>query len=64
LRNQEREFVRALQRNNIEIRSIKHRGKWTGVLACSSGALRAPELAGGKVLRRSQTAATVKIDAK
>jgi ribosomal protein L11 methyltransferase len=64
VRSQEAEFFRALQRNDIEIRSIKHRGKWIALLAYSSGALRAPELPDGKVLRRSQTAVTVKIDAK
>ena len=64
LRSQKDALLRALQRNDIEIRSIKHRGKWIAVLAYSSGAVRAPELPGLKVLRRSQTAVTVKIDAK
>jgi len=64
LRSQKDALLRALQRNDIEIRSIKHRGKWIAVLAYSSGAVRVPELPGPKVLRRSQTADTVKIDAK
>lgn len=60
LRSQETKFLHALSRNEIKIINIKRRGKWIAVLARCSNALRAPELAGGKVLRRSQTAATVK----
>ena len=63
LRSQEIEFLRALLRNKVEIISIRRRGKWIAILARCSGARRAPELAGGKVLRRSPTAATVKTNA-
>jgi ribosomal protein L11 methyltransferase len=59
LRSQEIEFLCALLRNKVEIISIKRRGKWIAILARCGGAMRAPELAGGKVLRRSPTAATV-----
>jgi ribosomal protein L11 methyltransferase len=60
LRSQETKFLHALSRNAIQIINIKRRGKWIAVLARCSGALRATELAGGKVLRRLQTATTVK----
>ncbi len=60
LRSQETGFLRALLQNKIEIISIRRRGKWIAILARCSGALRALELAGGKVLRRPPTAATVK----
>jgi ribosomal protein L11 methyltransferase len=63
LRSQEIEFLCALSRNKVEIISIKRRGKWIAILARCSGAMRAPELARGKVLRRSSTAATVKTNA-
>lgn len=42
LRAQEKEFLRALRRNKIEIAKAKRRGKWIAVLATCSGALRAP----------------------
>ena len=64
LRSQKDAMLCAMQRNDIEIRSIKYRGRWIAILAYSSGALRTPELPGVKVLRRSQTAVTVKTDAK
>ncbi len=63
LRGQQTEFLCALLRNNVEIIKIKRRGKWIAILAGCSGALRAPEVAGGKVLRRSRTAATVRTNA-
>lgn len=64
LRSQQTEVLCALLQDKIEIISIKRRGKWIAILARCSGALRAPELAGGKVLRRSPTAATVKNQCK
>jgi ribosomal protein L11 methyltransferase len=63
LRSQETEFLQALVRNKIEIVSIKRRGKWIAILARCSDSLQALELAGGKVLWQSPTAATVKTDA-
>jgi ribosomal protein L11 methyltransferase len=62
LRSQQYEFVGALQRNLFEILTIKNRGKWIAILARSDRfACTGP--AGGKFLRRPQTAATVKINA-
>jgi len=63
LRSEETEFLQALVRNKIEIISIKRRGKWIAILARCSDSPEALEFAGGKVLRRSPTAATVKTDA-
>jgi ribosomal protein L11 methyltransferase len=48
LRTQETEFLRVLLRNNIEIVSIKHGGKWIAILARSHGALEGSNLSGGK----------------
>lgn len=61
MRSQEIEFVGALRRNKIEIIRIRRRGKWIAILA--RGVLSTPELAGGKVLRTTPTAATVKTHA-
>jgi ribosomal protein L11 methylase PrmA len=36
LDRQEEELLRVLQRNNIEIASVKRRGKWIALLACNS----------------------------
>jgi ribosomal protein L11 methyltransferase len=43
LRSQQDEFVRVLQRNYLDIISMKRRGKWTAFLARRSGTLR-PDL--------------------
>jgi ribosomal protein L11 methyltransferase len=64
LRSQQTEFLCVLLRSKVEIISIKRRGKWIAILAHWSDALRVPEFAGGKVLRRSPTAATVKNQCK
>jgi len=63
LHRDEAEFLHALSRNNLEIIKIKRRGKWIAILARCSGTLRAADLACGKFLRRSQTAATVERNA-
>ncbi len=63
LRSQETEFVGALRRYKIKAIRLRRRGKWIAILARCGGALRARELAAGKVLRWSQTAATVKPNA-
>jgi ribosomal protein L11 methyltransferase len=64
LRSQETEFVGALRRNKIKAIRFRRRGKWIAILAGCSGALRTQELAAAKVLRWSQTAATVKNQCK
>ena len=53
LRTQEDEFARALRGNQIEITSIKRRGKWIAILARCSDALRSPRSAAAEFLRRS-----------
>jgi ribosomal protein L11 methyltransferase len=53
LRTQEKEFVQALRRNNIDLVSVRRRGKWVAVLAGAQAAT------GPFILRRSSTAATV-----
>jgi ribosomal protein L11 methyltransferase len=53
LRSQQTEFVSALLRNKFEITGIKHRGKWITIFGGCGAAPRAPNRAGGKVLRRS-----------
>jgi ribosomal protein L11 methyltransferase len=63
LHRDEAEFLHALSRNNLEIIRIKRRGKWIAILARCSSTLRAADLACGKFLRRSQTAATVERNA-
>jgi len=63
LHRDEAEFLHALSRNNLEIIKIKRRGKWIAILARCSGTLRAADLACGKFLRRSQTAARVERNA-
>jgi ribosomal protein L11 methyltransferase len=42
LRSQQGELVRALQRNDVEIISMKRRGKWMAFLAGRTGTLRPP----------------------
>jgi len=64
LRSQQTAFLCALSRNKVEIISMKRRGKWIAMLVRCSCTLRGPELAGGKVLRRPRTAATVKNQCK
>jgi ribosomal protein L11 methyltransferase len=63
LREQKAELVCGLRRNRIEIICIRRRGKWIAILARCGAAPRTRLLAGGKLLRWSQTAATVKSDA-
>lgn len=63
LRSQEIEFVGALRQNKIKAIRFRRRGKWIAILARCGSPLRARELAAGKVLRWSQTAATVKMNA-
>ena len=63
LHRDEAEFLHALSRNNLEIIKIKRRGKWIAILARCNGTLRAADLAYGKFLRRSQTAARVERNA-
>jgi ribosomal protein L11 methyltransferase len=43
LRSQQAELVRALQRNEIDIINMKHRGKWIAILARHTGTLRPPD---------------------
>ena len=43
LRSQKHEFVRALQRNQLDIINMKRRGKWMGILAARSDTPRPPE---------------------
>jgi len=63
LRKQEKDLLRALRRNRIDIARVRRRGKWIAILARCSGTLRAADLACGKFLRRSQTAARVERNA-
>ena len=63
LHREKAEFLHALSRNNLEIIRIKRRGKWIAILVRCSGTLRGADLACGKFLRRSQTAATVERNA-
>lgn len=46
LRRQEEELVRILQENNMEIASVKRRGKWIALVACKPGTsnIRRPKL--------------------
>ena len=43
LRNQKHEFVRALQRNHLDIVNMKRRGKWMAFLAQRTGTLGTPD---------------------
>ena len=43
LRSQKHEFVRALQRNHLDIVDMKRRGKWMAFLARRIGTLRPPD---------------------
>ncbi len=61
LSGQKSELVGALRRNKITIVSIRRRGKWIAILARHG--LHKWRNLGAKVLRSSQTAATVKTDA-
>jgi ribosomal protein L11 methylase PrmA len=42
LRSQQDELVLALQRNAVDVISMKHRGKWVAILARRASALRRP----------------------
>jgi len=52
LRNQKHEFVRALQRNHLDVVDMKRRGKWMAFLAQRTGTLGTPDPSVGKFLRR------------
>ena len=52
LRSQKHEFVRALQRNHLDVVDMKRRGKWMAFLARRIGTLRTPDPKLGKFLRR------------
>jgi ribosomal protein L11 methyltransferase len=52
LRSQQDELVRGLQRNRIDVISIKHRGKWIAILAKRNKRNATPESRPGKFLRR------------
>ena len=52
LRNQKHEFVRALQRNHLDVVDTKRRGKWMAFLAQRTGTLGTPDPSVGKFLRR------------
>jgi ribosomal protein L11 methylase PrmA len=43
LRSQKHEFVRALQRNHLDVVNMKRRGKWMAFLARQIGTLRSPD---------------------
>ena len=43
LRRQKHEFVRALQRNHLDVIDMKRRGKWMAFLARRAGTLRTPD---------------------
>jgi ribosomal protein L11 methyltransferase len=43
LRSQKHEFVRALQRNHLDVVNMKRRGKWMAFLARQIGTLRTPD---------------------
>jgi ribosomal protein L11 methylase PrmA len=43
LRSQKPQFVRALQRNHLDIIDMKRRGKWMAFLAARTGILRTPD---------------------
>ena len=43
LRSQKHEFVRALQRNHLDVVNMKRRGKWMAFLASQIGTLRTPD---------------------
>ena len=53
LRSQQDELVRALQRNHLDIISMKRRGKWMAILARRSEHSAAAGPRAGKFLRRS-----------
>ena len=53
LRSQQDELVRALQRNHLDIISMKHRGKWVAILARRGKHSATAEPRAGKFLRRS-----------
>lgn len=42
-RGQQNDLARALQRNHYDVISIKHRGKWMGILAARAHTLRPPD---------------------
>jgi ribosomal protein L11 methyltransferase len=51
LRSQQDELLYALQRNGVDVFSIKHRGKWVAVLASRGKRAATAESRGGKFLR-------------
>ena len=53
LRSQQDELVRALQRNHLDVISMKHRGKWVAILARRGKRSATAEPRAGKFLRRS-----------
>jgi len=52
LRSQQDELVHALQRNHLDVISMKHRGKWVAILARRGKRSATAELRAGKFLRR------------